>query len=208
MRPVTDFLPRLLPHLPGCVESVASQALVDSAIDFCNTSMVLRERLPESVTVAGEAVYDPSSLPFHRVSRITKVWVDEGELSPVVAQMVGVTPSTLQKPRSFYITREGADVLINLLPVPDAEYSLQVEVVLRPSRDATQLDDGLFDIWMEPIVEGAKARLMAIPDQPFSNPAGARLAAQLAFTLTQKARVDGSYGRVLGGIRVSPYRFY
>lgn len=196
-----------MPHLPGCSDVLASQALVDSAIDFCNTSMVLRERLEESKTVAGASLYDPSTLAFHRVSRITKVWVDGRELQPVVAQAVGITPDTQQIPRGFYVTREGTDVLLNLLPTPDAEYSLQVEAVLRPARETLQLDDGLFDIWLEPVLEGAKARLMAIPDQPFSNPAGAALAARNAFTLTQKARVDGSYGRIFGGMKVSPIRF-
>ena len=196
-----------MPHLPGCTNALASQALVDSAIDFCNISMVLRERLPASMTMTRVGTYDPSASAFHRVSRITKVWVDDVELSPVVSQSVGVTPATPQKPVSFYVTREGGDILVNLLPVPDAAYTLQVEAVLRPARSATQLDDGLFDIWMEPVLEGAKARLMSLPDQPFSNPNGAKHAAQLAFTLTQKARVDGSYGRVLGGIRVTPNRF-
>lgn len=186
---------------------MASQALVDSAIDFCNIAMVLRERLPASMTVAGVATYDPSTIPFHRVSRITKVWIGGRELAPVVAQAVGVTSATHQQPQSFYITREGGDVLLNLAPTPDAEYSLQVEAVLRPSRDASSLDDGLFDIWLDPVIEGAKALVMSIPDQPFSNPAGAKVAAIRAFAATQKARADGSYGRVLGGMRVSPIRF-
>ena len=207
MRPVTDFLSRLVPYLPGCSDAFASQALVDSAIDFCNNAMVLRERLPASVTSPGVSEYDPTPSTFYRISRITKVWLDDRELTPIVSQVVGVTPQTPQTPQCFFITRDGGDILLNLTPIPDAAYSLQVEAVLRPARGALQLDDGLFDIWMEPVLEGAKARLLATPDQPFSDPKAAVLAASRAFTLTQKARVDGSYGRVLGGMRVTPIRF-
>ncbi len=207
MRPVSDFLPRLLPHLPGCSDALASQALVDSAIDFCTNAMVLRERLPASQTTPGVSQYDSNPSPFHRVSRITKVWVAEREIMSIPAQSVGVDSATPQTPQFFYITREGGDILVNLTPVPDRVYPLQVEAVMRPARGTDSLDDGLFDIWMEPVVEGAKARLMAIPDQPFTNPSAAAMAARTAFTLTQKARADGSYGRVLGGIRISPIRF-
>lgn len=180
---------------------------MDSAIDFCNLSMVLRERLAPSETVAGVAQYDTNESPFTRVTRVHKVWVAGVELQAVSAQDAFLASAPVQRPTAFFVTREGDDILVNLYPTPDAVYPLQVEVVLRPSRGATMLDDGLFDIWLEPVIEGAKARLMAIPDQPFSNPAGAKQAAQLAFTLTQKARVDGSFGRVVGGMRVAP-RFF
>ena len=196
-----------MPHLPGCSDILAIQALVDSATDFCNLSMVLRERLPAINTIPKIGAYDPGAPAFHSISRITKVWLSDVELTPIVAQSVGVTPLVPQKPTNFFVTRDGGDTLVNLLPFPDAVYTLEIEAVLRPSRSASQFNDVLFDIWMEPILEGAKARLMEVPDQPFSNMNESKKAAAKAFYLTQKARVDGSYGRVLGGMRVSPVRF-
>lgn len=191
----TEFLPRILPHVSGCSQPMALQALVDSAIAFCEDSMVVRQRLDTARTSYGRVDFDVDAPAQQAVSRILKVWIDGIEAPAIAANEVGEGLSPLARPKSFYTLMDGGALTANLYPVPDGVYRLACEVALRPTRNATAFSNELFNIWMEPVVTGALARLMSTPDQPFTNLALGQAATAKALYLSRRARVEGSYGR-------------
>ena len=199
MKPVKDFLPRLAVHLPACPAPVMTQALIDSAIAFCDESMVLRERLDAFRTVPGIALYELDAPPQQQVSRVLRVSLDGGFLSPTLPNTAGTTAMS-GKPAHYETSRAGSMFELSLYSVPDAAYSVVAEVALRPLRDATQLEDDLMNLWVEPIVAGAIARAAAIPDQPFTDLGKSQNAALAASVGTRKARLEGSFGRVRGSV--------
>lgn len=203
----TAFLPRLLPYLSGCPQPMALQALVDSAISFCEDSLVLRQRLDRQLTTLGQAEFDIGVATPQAVTRVLKVWVDGVEIYAAPADIVDDQRITLARPRAFYTVLDDAGLTALLYPVPDKAYTLDVEVALKPVRDAASLHSDLFGTWLESVVEGAKARLMAIPDEPFSNPAAAQFYAVQAARMAKKARIDGAFGRVRGSLSAKPRRF-
>lgn len=81
-------------------------------------------------------------------------------------------------------------------------YPVRVRVALRPTKTATQVEDDLINYWTDPIVDGAMARILAIPDQPFSDPNKAMMMRASAARATHNARIEGNYGRVRGSMRV------
>ena len=207
MIPTTAFLPRLLPYLIGCPQPMALQALVDSAISFCEASLVIRQRLDRQLTALGQAEFDIGATSQQTVTRVLKVWLDGVEIYAAAADTVDDQVITPARPRTFYTLPDDSGLMAVLYPVPDRAYTLDVEAALKPTRDATSLHSDLFDTWLEGVVEGAKARLMAIPDQPFSNPAAAQFSALQAASMAKKARIEGAFGRVQGSLSIRPRPF-
>ena len=181
---------------------MAAQALVDSAVSFCEDSQVIRYRLDTQETYAGGAEIDVFAPQDQAVSRVLKVWINGYEIkaSPAVSVSDLSQPNGL--PRMYYSRQNDSQLQILLYPVPDRAFSIDVEVALRPTRSATTLENDLFDLWIEPIVAGALQRLYAVPDQPFSNAAASQAQMAAAIYQTRRARVGGAYGRVSGTVRV------
>lgn len=198
----TAFLPRLLPHVSGCSDPMALQALVDSAIAFCDDSLVIRQRLDPQKTRLGAAEFDIDPPTDQAVSRVMKVWVEGREISAMPSDTVDDGRFLTSIPRAFYTQQDSGTTSALLYPAPDGVYALAVEVALRPTRTATQFNDDLFNIWMEHVVTGAMARLMSTQDQPFTNLALGQSAFAKALYMSRRARVESSYGRVRATVTV------
>jgi hypothetical protein len=209
MKALSAFYPRILPYLPGCSEPLASQVLLNSAIEFCENSLVLRQNLDTFTTTAGVSQYDlapPSSQ--HDINRVMGVTLDGMELRPGMAEIVrNDLPTDNAKPRAFYTDRTDSVFTLRLTPPPDDAYSVIVAVTLRPTRSATLLDDDLYNIWIDPIVSGAIARAMLVPDQTFTNPAQADYLLRSAAKQTNSSRIESTYGLVRGSMSVRPRKF-
>jgi|688.fasta_scaffold162121_3 hypothetical protein len=204
MKALSAFFPRILPYLPGCPEPLAAQVLIDAAIEFCDSSLVLRQNLDTFNTVVGRVQYDldaPSAQ--HDISRVLGVTLDDKELVAGMAEAIrGDMPTAPAKPRGFYTDRTDSVFTLMLSPPPDEVYSVLVNVALSPARTATQLDDDLYNTWINPIVSSAIAQAMQIPGQPFSNPAQAQILLNSVARQTVTSRIEGNYGFVRGSMRV------
>lgn len=209
MKPLSAFYPRILPYLPGCSEPLVDQVLVNSAIEFAEASLTLRQNLDPFKTVAGVTQYDldPPTVN-HDINRVRGVTVDGKELTAGLFEAIrNDLPTAQAKPRGFYTDRTDNTFTLKLSPPPDGKYTVVVAVTLRPARDAVLLDDDLYNIWIDPIVSGAIARAMQIPDQPFTNFARAQQLMDSAATQTNASRIEGNYGLVRGSMRVRPRPF-
>ena len=204
MKALSTFYSRILPFLPGCSEPMVDQVLIDSAIEFCENSLVLRQNLDTFYTVVGLTSYDldpPSSQ--HNISRVVSVAVNGTDLSGGLAEAIrNDLPTANSIPRGFYTDRTDNTFTLRLSPPPDKKYPVVVGVVLAPAITATQLDDDLYNTWIEPIVNGALSRAMMVPDQPFTNFARAQQLMEASAQKTVKARTEGNYGFVRGSMRV------
>ena len=204
MKALSAFFPRILPYLPGCPEPLVAQVLIDAAIEFCDSSLVLRQNLDTFNTVVGRVQYDldaPSAQ--HDINRVMGVTLDGKELVAGMSEALrGDMPTAPAKPRGFYTDRTDSVFTLMLSPPPDEVYSVLVNVALSPARTATQLDDDLYNTWINPIVSNAIARAMQIPGQPFSNPAQAQILLNSAARQTVTSRIEGNYGLVRGSMRV------
>lgn len=196
MRPTTDFLPRVLPYLMGCPEPLALQAIVDSAITFCDESMALKHYLDPFNTVQGATYYDLDVPAGHQLSRVLNVFVDGIEIASAPAYHAMPDSTTQAKPGIYFAKRNEAVFEMGLYQTPDAVYPVSVYAALRPLRDTTTLDDELFSLWVDAVSAGAIARLMAVPAQPYSDPAGAQAFSVKALNLARRARIETGQGRM------------
>jgi hypothetical protein len=204
MQPLSVFYSRILPYLPGCSEPLVNQVLVSSAIDFAESSLVLRQNLDSFKTVAGVTQYDlDPPTANHDIDRVMSVAIDGRELSPGLYEATrNDMPTAQAKPRGFFTDRTDNVLTLKLSPPPDSKYTVVVAVNLRPSMNATQLDDDLFNMWSDAVASGAIARAMQIPDQPFTNFARAQQLMDSVARQINSARIDGNYGSIRGSMRV------
>jgi len=207
MKAVSDFFTRVISYLPGCPEPLAARALVDSAIQFCDESLVLRQKLDAFSTVAGDGSYELDAPPSQQISRVMKVWLDGVLIGPVPVDDAVPLSTPNQKPYAFYTTRIDSEFLLNLYPTPDKVYSIVVEAAMRPIRDVDSLEDDLFHLWINPVVTGAMGILQSIPGQAFSEPTEGQRNSLMALALARKARIEGGFGRVRSTVRISPRAF-
>lgn len=197
--------------VPGCPQPVALQALLDTAIDFCERTMAVRHTADPVRVRAGEPTYDVDMPGESAVVRILNVWYDGARLELAPAQMVTehgahVVGQAVGTPRAAYVIEPAT---VRVFPVPDlaSDGLLTVQAALKPSRKAQRVDDILYDDWAEAIVAGAVARLAAVPGTSFSNADLVVLGAAQYQAGLNAAKLESRKGRVVGDVRVMGHTF-
>lgn len=208
MKLLSAFFPRIIPYLPGCSEPFAAQALLVSAIEFCENAQVIRRNLDPITTTPGvdgySLVLDDAQ---QAITRVLGVTMDGRVLPSVMAEALRELPDGNARPSGFYVDTSAGGYVIRLAPAPDEVYTLVPTVALRPSRDASELHDDLYDLWVDALVAGTLHRCMLTPDQPFTNPVQALYWEKMAATATVGSRIEGNYGYVRGSMRVKTRPF-
>lgn len=206
MQTLDAFMSRLLPLVPGCPDTLVRQALVDTAIEFCESTLIVQGNSAPQTATVDVGSYTLTVPAQQAVTSVLNVWYGTKQLRPaaalqidaILAYVSGVGTTTAEKgtPDVFYELSPG---VIGIYPVPNvttASY-LSARMALRPTRTATSLEDVLLNDWVDGIVSGAEARLRDIPNQPFSGDstlarAKFNVARQLASNLRVRGRVSGS----------------
>lgn len=172
MKPLSAFYSRIAPRVSGLSNAAIDMAVLDAAIDFCRRSKVLRVNLAPVDTVAGVREVTITPPASHTIEQVFRVFCGTDELRPMedgsIASpfadhdAIGADVAPRGRPRAF---REVAPGRLSLYPAPDQAYVINVRAAVRPSRDATEVEDVLFEEWGEAIAQGALARLYAQPGE-------------------------------------------
>lgn len=165
------FRPRVALRIQSCPDPLIDMAVLDSAIEFCERSTVLRRTLDPITTKANTHGYDIDTPACTKLVLIHLAWCDSRALGALAEEDVGLpnvfrktipnVPTVPSRPESFLFTEPGT---IGLYPIPDAVYTVTVRASIKPTRDADCVEDELYDDWVEPIVAGALARLYFAPE--------------------------------------------
>ena len=200
---IDALFPRVLPYVVGCSVPMASQAILDSAIRFCDKTDVIRESLDAFTTVAGLESYDIETPNRQmRVGRILSVTINNDKISGVFEEDADNLSDVEGKPTAFYTRRAESTLALWLNPIPDDRYSVVVHASFTPDINATSLADDLVNRWYEGIVAGAISQLASLPNMPFSNPVLAAQKEMEHLKACDDARRESYYGRIRGGSRI------
>lgn len=206
---LTSFLPRLLPYVPGCSEPLALQALLDSAIDFCNTASAVSVTLDPITVVDGIATYELETPTGTGVTTVQKVWYDNTILTAIPYESATARGNPDGTPRYYYGEYVDEVYCITLLPTPEKTKAngLIVRAALTPTRSATQVHELLFDRYLEGVIAGAISIICAVPDQPFTDLKMAQANAVKARAEAAKARGEIMHGNVQSSMSVKMRAF-
>lgn len=172
-----NFLPHLLPELPGAPDPLVKQALLRSAIDFCQRSQAWHEMADPITLTEGVAEYDLDPPLDSRVYLLLQAWVGPQPLTPLTLQrrqleLPADVSQGLPVPTHFISSADRQS--LTLYPTPTnivAATVLRVKVCYTPKPAATTLPDLLSERYLMAVCAGTKSALMAIPGQAWSNPA-------------------------------------
>lgn len=208
MQALSAFLPRLVPLVPGCPDLLATRAVLDAAIWFCEESLWLRQVQPATTCTANVSTYTAPTSTDQSVARVLNVWVNGQLIAPIALNDAQYLPVVNKStPQGYYTSHSDGVWSVVLYPTPDYAYTLQMEVALRPTRTSTTLQNDLFELWLEPIVRKAAAIVCGHADMPCSDPGKATEYEMQARALMNKARTEGTIGRVRASQAVTKRKF-
>lgn len=140
------FITTVLRDVPGCPNSLIKEEVLSSAIEFCESSGIYTAKLTESVLKAAESL------------TITV---------PANTALVEINKIVVGEVTTYEIDNDGATIDFDGKAATD--YDMEVYVSLKPLRSATELPDILYNDWYQTIAAGAKAKLMVMPEKPWTN---------------------------------------
>lgn len=174
------FLPLVKPFCYACPNNVAEQYIRLAAIEFCERTRAWRYIITAPLEGNNEAIIAP---PYATVHEIENAYWNDVELQPT--QFSDARPedliATVDAGTPRYITQMNPSTVTVL---PFAEGTLRLTVFLKPrsgsyfGMDAgnplrnfyNQVPEFLWIQHAETIARGALARILTIPNQPFTDP--------------------------------------
>lgn len=192
MKAYALLLDDVMPELPGITPELATHHIKRAANDFYSRSTLSRLTLTPLDVVTNTSTYalvHPDVANFS-ISKVLQVEYEGRLLIPQTLEFLNGNPNEwdrntcdatqyswrTQTGRPRFFLQPSVDTL-TLVPVPDHDTlaTLTVTIADQPIYSGTGIGDVVFDNYAEDIGAGAKARLMAMPAKPWSNPSSAMM---------------------------------
>lgn len=208
MAALTDFLPEVLPYVPGCSVPLALKQLRAICMDFCSVAPIVQATIDPIDLAAGEPEYDIDTPNGTDVTLILAA-----TLNGMPLRILGLhdadfltARTTMGSPRGIKQSASNS-LMLDVSPTYDMPQALALVVATKPKRSATSVADVLLNDYAYDIGQGAIGRLLLMPNQPFSAPANAfAYTANYERTRTNaRIRAESSFGQ--SSTRVQPRRF-
>lgn len=201
------FLPWVLPFAPNCLEVHALIAVRGAAIDFCTESQVLQADMDPVAVRAGQGVYDLEPPSGYRAAHVIDLYCQGRRLeakAPVALDRLHGRDWQRQLGYVRAYTQFNPDqAVLCLTPDFSESQALTGRLAVAPSRSSDYVDALLLERHVEAIADGALARLLATPDQPYSDPQGALVHATKFRSAKAAARAVAFAGHVAAPLRVA-----
>lgn len=199
MVPYTSFLPYVLPYVMGCTEPLAVQVVRDVCIEFAEHTLLTATTLDPIPLIAKIDTYDLDSAPGTVVQQITQAWLETHRLTIINADSrearvemfnrtfadanrePGHPTALMQNPDNTFT--------LNAVPGETVKGAITIRALVKPARTSTSVDSLLFNDYAPALGAGAVARLMNLPNEPFSNPAMAPIHESVYLRARHQARI-------------------
>lgn len=190
MRDLSDFLPKVMPFALNCPEPAAIEALRDAAQEWCRRTRMWREW--DEFQTTGEDIESVSVPPGAQIFEIEQAWFDGRPLTPGRFDRT-VSPWGDREdggyPRCITTVRAN-EIMLR----PRCVGMLRISMFMMPSEDGDTVPDELFDRHASEMGKGALAKLLLLPNQPYTNPKMAML-----FRQEFDRAADANFGANLRG---------
>lgn len=165
---IDDFLPEVLRYAPNTSDVVAQRFIIQAARELCQTTKLWREH--DRIEITAPQMQGVSTIRDAAIVELGKAFLNGQELKPASLEYLddkfpgwGVEGAIVGQ--ASYITQIQPNTVT---VVPGQAGTLDVRLVLKPSRDAFSLPAFLLDDYAEEIGRGAAGKLLCDPNS--SNP--------------------------------------
>lgn len=210
-----DWVPEILPDVPGCPDILVEDTVRDVVIDFCQRTRWLTAVNATAADVTGGASERTFATPLlssgNRVIEVKAAWYLDKALKlwtpdEAEAQLGPTWASQTGDPRAIVMDRMDKYYVVPS-PASTASASLKMRLATAPLPTATTCDDLLRYRWREAIKAGAIAKLCVMPDKKWSNIERASIAAGGYGSEVASAQLSAARGMVRRKLTV-PARFF
>ncbi len=167
------FYPDVLPDLPQAPLPMVDHYLRNAAIEFCERSKCNVVRLTDLDSVADQMTYALTLAANTELVEIKSVRYLGEKLDPAAPVFLEGKfddwESEIGTPE-YYTQADSLNVM--LVPAPDGANvaGIRIRAATKPGSAATGVEDWLFSEYRLAICAGAKAKMMAELNKPWSNP--------------------------------------
>lgn len=170
-----DFYDDVMPEVPGCSLAMAAKEIKNACIDFMIRTQIQRKTVVD-IDHPGGAV--PISLShadivsgLEQVLAVLGVWYDNVPLKIVsVEQLQDIYPDwNAVTGTPEYAAQEGGALWLVPSPATAQTDRVRIRVAYAPNEGATSIPDIVFNMYREDIALGAKARLLAKKNKPWTD---------------------------------------
>ena len=204
------IFPLCLVELPGCPAPVVTGAINNAAIRLCNHAQCWQE-WQDVALESGESSYDLYAPASAMVTSILSVLYSGTHFRPttqaILAAGDGGFLDRAGTPASYWINETGG---LRLYPIPQAEDAgriAHVQTAFAPTTSATGCDGRIVALYGDVLSSGAKAALMRMPGQSWSNPELSMFYLREFMAGMDRARIDALHDGTNSSARVMPRRF-
>lgn len=213
---IDTLVPRVSRRVMGCPNAAMINALRDAAINLCEQVEVWTYSLDDIVLFRRIPQYElqlPTEAEIVRVSGVTfgsrtmrvrtADWLDAN--SPGWRDDEGT-------PHACHVEMDDDRYFLRVTPTPsetyrDTEQRVAIGFVLKPTADASELDDFMVSRYRDTIVAGALRELYDLPDRPWSSQNRADQYGRDFINGVTAARADVLRGFTDAPLSVSPREF-
>lgn len=209
---VTDLIPFVSAETPGCPEVLIKQNLVQSAIEFCTETLAWQEIQDSLIVIDGQSELDVEVPTDARIVTIKDIWASNRKLRAVtMSQLFELIPNWQDargsEPTYYNASTDWQTIRIFPIPLGANRARLRMRAAYAPTLAAKTLPDEMTTKYLDGIVGGAKARLMAMPGKTWTNVQSAGIYRQQFNDQVLKAKIDDLHDRVQGSLSVRPHPF-
>lgn len=188
---LTELYPHLLPELNGCPKPLVLSKIRDVLIHFFEQTQAWTEEIDRIPLVADIDTYDLDAPSLGRIETIKLVTLNGVELVPY---------------EDYVMPSKGEITLINT-PVADSaatDDGLEVEVVMKPRRDSTQISKCIYEDHYQTWVHGVLSKLQMMSKKAWTDLNSAKYHDMEYWDGIAKARVDQNRLNLAGPLRAQP----
>lgn len=190
----STFTSILAPSVPGCPNPVIENYVRQAAREVCERTLAWRYTCADQVLVAGTFGYAYQPAADTEVHSIIGAKVNNTPMNVVPYSTVqGLYPlwpddDTDRRGYPLYVT-QFSPALYHVAPCPNGAetYTLGMTVALKPTLDATGMDDTVADELEQAIQHGALQHLLVLPEKVWTDrELAAYHAKQFIFTISER----------------------
>lgn len=163
-----DFFPYVMPHVLGCPEPLAEQAIRTAAIEFCKKTLCYTQTMDPITSDGNSTNFDLDLPPKTEVIRLMGVSVNGLGDHAIYSTEKGLQLVRLQNPGYFVFMSN--DRTLNVWPEGLGTQTIVVDLALKPTEDSLGIDSVVISGYMRDIGRGAIADLQMLPNRAWSNP--------------------------------------
>lgn len=207
MKPLTEFLPEVLPFVPECPQPVALNAIRNSVIEFVGRAGLIEQTIQIGIGA------DVSEYSIDLDTGLKPVLFLRGFLNNA-NRITPTSPLNLDAKSPFWPTMTGEPTsafirqnLFVVVPKPIADAEVTATFSCTYQRSISSVEDFILENHAEGIAKGALYRLFELPGVPWANPVMAveyknRFEAAMSIAVVANAK-----GSTTNGLSVEPRSF-